>query len=371
MSRGLTLSAGSYLNDKCPIPINCPIPYIHVFETSQGNKFDYMEVGLKKCYTFVSWTDINGRVLSTNEVWNTQFIITKDTILVFNVVKTCPDTLTLTLNRNPTTGGTVSGNGTYPSGTKVPITATPAECYRFVNWTYPNGTQFSTKQRDTVTLTKNDTLIANFEQENNPDVNTIVYPNGLGTIDVIPDPSPPITPPSVPIMATAAPKVTYLVTVDAKDTTYTAYDTADYTVNPNSDAKFVNWTDKYGNVISTDERIKVVVVSDTLIKPNFAREDVEDVIKSGTVSVLVNPDDITVSFEVIKRKRIHIILRNEKEVPFYHSIYYDFIDEGIFTNTLHWKTDGLAITKGDYIVKIRIEIDDKYVVEKIVKVIIE
>lgn len=42
---------------------------------------------------------------------------------------------TLTVAKNPTPGGTVTGGGTYGQNTPVPVTATPAGGYAFANWT--------------------------------------------------------------------------------------------------------------------------------------------------------------------------------------------------------------------------------------------
>jgi len=56
--------------------------------------------------------------------------------------------------------------------------------YTFKNWTYPNDTVFSNKQKDTIMLTKNDILTANFEQETNI-LDTNVIPSGVGIIDFL------------------------------------------------------------------------------------------------------------------------------------------------------------------------------------------
>ncbi|MFW5706566.1 MAG: FISUMP domain-containing protein, partial [Bacteroidota bacterium] len=63
-----------------------------------------------------------------------------------------PDAFNLKLNAFPSEGGSVSGQGTYTAGEQVEITATPAQGYIFVNWTYSNGTEVSTSPAHTLTM---------------------------------------------------------------------------------------------------------------------------------------------------------------------------------------------------------------------------
>ena len=75
----------------------------------------------------MSWTDKNGKVLpnptritgpdNDNYVLDSLYI-TRDTIIVLNVKKNNCDDYTLTLNRNPTAGGTVTGAGTLQAERK-------------------------------------------------------------------------------------------------------------------------------------------------------------------------------------------------------------------------------------------------------------
>lgn len=73
-------------------------------------------------------------------------------------------THTVTVSASPAAGGTVTGGGTYEEGDKVTLTATPAEGYKFVNWT-ENGSVVSTNAAYTFTVTGNRTLVANFEEK--------------------------------------------------------------------------------------------------------------------------------------------------------------------------------------------------------------
>ena len=63
-----------------------------------------------------------------------------------------------TLTLSATEGGTVSGAGTYDSGTVVTLQATPQPGYRFVRWSDGN-----TNAARTITLTENSSYTAYFE----------------------------------------------------------------------------------------------------------------------------------------------------------------------------------------------------------------
>lgn len=73
---------------------------------------------------------------------------------------------TVTASISPTGGGTVTGTGTYDTGTSVTVIATPATDYSFVNWT-SNGTVISTSASYTFTLSSATALIANFKKNGN------------------------------------------------------------------------------------------------------------------------------------------------------------------------------------------------------------
>ena len=58
--------------------------------------------------------------------------------------------------------GSVTGAGTYAACATVTLTATPTDCYRFVNWT-ENGTVVSTSPTYSFKASANRTLVANFQ----------------------------------------------------------------------------------------------------------------------------------------------------------------------------------------------------------------
>ena len=82
-----------------------------------------------KGYTFVRWTSGGNGV--SNEA-DYSFTLSDNTSLEAEFAPIIPYTVTLTAE--PAEGGKVSGEGSYESGTDVPIAASPAAGYRFVCW---------------------------------------------------------------------------------------------------------------------------------------------------------------------------------------------------------------------------------------------
>ena len=68
---------------------------------------------------------------------------------------------TITATANPTAGGSVSGAGTFTSGSTCTLVATPASGYAFTNWT-SGSTVVSTNATYSFTVNSNRTLKANF-----------------------------------------------------------------------------------------------------------------------------------------------------------------------------------------------------------------
>jgi len=72
----------------------------------------------------------------------------------------------LTTSANPSIGGTVTpaSGGSYNSGTVVPLTASPAVGYTFVNWTSsPGSVADPTSASTTITMNAAETVTANFQ----------------------------------------------------------------------------------------------------------------------------------------------------------------------------------------------------------------
>ena len=110
-------------------------------------------------YTFNNWTR-NGQQVSTNATYS--FQVTGNASFVANFTQQTTS-YTITATANPTNGGTVTGAGTYTSGSSATLTATANAGYNFVNWTR-NGQQVSTNANYTFTVTGNASFVANFEE---------------------------------------------------------------------------------------------------------------------------------------------------------------------------------------------------------------
>ena len=67
----------------------------------------------------------------------------------------------ITVSASPANGGTVSGGGTFASGSSQTVTATANSGYTFTNWT-ENGSVVNTSASYTFMLNGNESLVANF-----------------------------------------------------------------------------------------------------------------------------------------------------------------------------------------------------------------
>ncbi|TCC88497.1 DUF3494 domain-containing protein [Pedobacter frigiditerrae] len=111
-------------------------------------------------YTFLNWTE-NGNIVSTSASF--QLVVTASRSLVANYRAVPASQFAVTLASNPLSGGTTDGEGSYPSGTSVTISATRNIGYTFVNWIdKANGTIVSTSASYTFALAANRSFIANF-----------------------------------------------------------------------------------------------------------------------------------------------------------------------------------------------------------------
>ena len=107
-------------------------------------------------YTFTNWKKGN-TVVSTNATYT--FEVTESA--TYTATFTAIPQYTISVSANPTTGGTVSGGGTFYSGASCTLTATPNTHYDFTNWKKGNSV-VSTNPTYTFTVTQNASYTANF-----------------------------------------------------------------------------------------------------------------------------------------------------------------------------------------------------------------
>jgi len=157
------------------------------------------------------------------------YLVINDMKYIYGEVDSVHLDVKLTLNRNNTSYGTVTGSGTYDHLAEVSITATPKENYYFASWSDCDSKELSR----TITLTSDSTITANFSlnprltvQANNSNYGTVT---GSGLYEK-----------GTEVSITATPKTNYY---------------------------FTSWSDGVA-----DNPRTVVVNSDTTFTANFAKK---------------------------------------------------------------------------------------------------
>ena len=157
--------------------------------TSGGGTYGYNEevtvtATANEGYTFQNWTK-DGAVVGTET--NYTFNVTSDITLVANFeVSAGPTVYTITANASPSNGGTVTGAGQYESGEQCTLVANANEGYHFVKWT-ESGSQVSTNDHYTFTVTGNRNLVAVFQVQSPVTHSVTVSPlMSHGTVSVSP-----------------------------------------------------------------------------------------------------------------------------------------------------------------------------------------
>ncbi len=110
-------------------------------------------------YTFVNWLE-NGVPVSTNPTYSFTVTGNRNLVAVFDLSTIY---YTITASAEPANGGSVSGDGTYASGSTCTLHATPNSGYSFEKWT-KNGTQVSTNPDYSFTVTSNASYVAHFSE---------------------------------------------------------------------------------------------------------------------------------------------------------------------------------------------------------------
>lgn len=138
-----------------------------------------------------------------------------------------------TLTTNVVGEGSVEGNaGSYVEGTTATLTATPAEHYDFLNWTY--GSETSTDNPLIITVNSDLTVTANFQEHTKYTITASAANNAMGYV--------------------------------TGGGTYYAGETVTLKAVANSTYCFVNWSD--GN---TDATRTFTATTDVTLKANFAK----------------------------------------------------------------------------------------------------
>ena len=109
-------------------------------------------------YTFVNWTE-NGNVVSTSASYTFTVEGSRNLVANFQTLS-----YTITVDANPSNGGTVDGGGEYSYGETCTVRAITSESYTFINWT-ENGSQVSAQAEYTFIVEGDRDLVANFSAQ--------------------------------------------------------------------------------------------------------------------------------------------------------------------------------------------------------------
>lgn len=205
-------------------------------------------------YSFVKWTK-NGTQVSTNP--NYSFTVTGNAAYVAHFQQNTTN-YTITATASPSNAGTITGAGSYASGSTCTLRATPNSGYTFVNW-LENGTSVSTNATYSFTVTGNRNLVAVFDvAPTNYTITATANPSNGGSVD--------------------------------GGGTYASGSTCTLRATANSGYTFVNWT-KNGTQVSTNPNYSFTVTGNASYVANFEQEPEEYTItvnaepaNGGTVS---------------------------------------------------------------------------------------
>ena len=200
-----------------------------------------------------------------------------------------PESFVISVEAIPGDGGTVTGGGTYVTGSTATVTATAGEIYEFVNWT-EDGTVVSDEPTYSFTVTSNRALEANFA--------VVTY---TVTAAVLPAEGGSVT--------------------GAGSYVYGAI--ATLTATPATDYTFINWTAD-GVVLSTEPELTITVQSDTSLVAHFESQIIQwevtlnaDPEVGGTVTgagIYASGTEVTVTAEAANNFRFDFWKENGEVV---------------------------------------------------------
>ena len=201
-------------------------------------------------YNFVNWTKDGTQVSTAASFSFAATVATQGDYVAHFTLASC----TITATADPTTGGTVSGGGTFTYGSSCTLTASANTGYTFVNWT-KNDVQVSDELTYSFTVEETATYVAHF-LINSYDVTATVNPTEGGTV--------------------------------SGTGTYDYGTTVTLSATPTVGYHFLNWTQN-GAVVTTDNAISFTVTQDTAFVAHFEINNYEitvaaDPTTGGTVS---------------------------------------------------------------------------------------
>jgi hypothetical protein len=206
-------------------------------------------------FVFTNFTR-NGVIVSTSSSY--QFKVDGNSTLVANFAAVPAGNSALVLSSSPANGGRTTGQGSYPTGSVVTVTAMANPGHTFMNWT-DNGVLASTSSNYTFTLTGNRTLVANFR----------VIPSSQFAVNLSSNP--------------AAGGST-----DGEGS-YNANTSVTVVATPNADYNFVSWTEN-GVIVSTTSSYTFNLAATRNLVANFALKTFTLNVTAINGSVSKNPN---------------------------------------------------------------------------------
>ena len=197
-------------------------------------------------YTFTNWTQ-SGTVVSSSASYS--FVATTNRARVANFTSTGGGggSFTIAASASPLAGGSVTGGGSYASGSNVTLHAVNNAGYQFTKWTV-GGAEVSTAKDYAFTATAHRTLTAVFA-------------------------------PALSIGVFASPPDGGIVEADSPS--YEVGDGADVQAQANPGYTFVNWTEN-GNVVSTDWKYEFTITTSRTLVANFSSQGNVSITLSAT-----------------------------------------------------------------------------------------
>lgn len=200
-------------------------------------------------YQFKEWTENSSRVSISASY---TFDIDTNRILTAVFEKTAVPTYSVSVTANPVAGGTVTGSGTYQSGTSVNVRAVANSDYQFVEWR-ADGSRVSSDATYTFTISKNLELVAVFEKKE----------------ETPPTPPPPPTPTKYTISVTASPTEGGSVSGGGRFEDNTSITV---TATPNAEYEFKGWVEN-GAQVSTAADYTFIVSADRTLTATFEKKE--------------------------------------------------------------------------------------------------
>jgi hypothetical protein len=204
---------------------------------------------LDTCYQFTGWFDLNGGLITTDSIY--RFVVLSNKWFVANFLQ---DSFNLLLRASPDNAGSVVKSGKYGCGETIEITANANNGYEFLYWSDAADSVLGMDNSLLVSLICDSTIIGHFTQ----------------TQDTLPPPPQDDT--SQFYLQIAVNPVNVGITGGQG-----YYDSGSVVqifamANDMECSYFLNWTDVYGKIISTDNPCNITLASDSMLIANFRTE---------------------------------------------------------------------------------------------------